>query len=205
MEKNAQRQISHALKQMVESSPQEHYTIGKILKILSGRGYPFLLIFLCLPFCFPITIPGLSTPFGLAIAFSGLRIAFAKKPWWPKYLLNKKISRHSIEKLTLKIQRIEQVLKKFVHVRWKWLIQNPSAHRIHGLNIFFLGIILASPLPIPMTNMAAALPILFISLGLLENDGLMVCLGYFFAAICYSYFFFIIWFSKQSLTYLLNF
>jgi hypothetical protein len=44
--------------------------------------------------------------------------------------------------------------------------------------IFLLGIILALPLPIPLTNLSAGWAIFLINLGLLESDGLFVILGY---------------------------
>ena len=55
-----------------------------------------------------------------------------------------------------------------------------------GLIIVLLGVFLALPLPIPTTNMGVAWPILLVSLGVLENDGLFISLGYVFALIYFS-------------------
>ena len=41
-------------------------TLAELKQSLKGRGSALLLILLALPFCF-IAIPGLSTPFGIAI------------------------------------------------------------------------------------------------------------------------------------------
>ena len=57
--------------------------IREMVEILHGRGLQFVVILLCLPFLTPVTIPGISMPFGLAIALCGLRIAFGHKPWLP--------------------------------------------------------------------------------------------------------------------------
>jgi hypothetical protein len=54
-----------------------------------------------LPFCQPIQIPGFSTPFGILLAFIGLRIAFGHRVWFPKKLLEKKISYRVLKKFLL--------------------------------------------------------------------------------------------------------
>jgi hypothetical protein len=46
-------------------------TFAELKRSLKGRGPAMLLILLALPFCF-IAIPGLSTPFGIAICLIGL-------------------------------------------------------------------------------------------------------------------------------------
>ena len=43
------------------------------------RGVAMLLLLLALPFCL-IPVPGLSTPFGIAVLLIGIRIAFRQKP-----------------------------------------------------------------------------------------------------------------------------
>jgi hypothetical protein len=45
-------------------------TLAELKRSLKGRGPAMLLILLALPFCF-IAIPGLSTPFGIAICLLG--------------------------------------------------------------------------------------------------------------------------------------
>ena len=53
-----------------------------------------------------------------------------------------------------------------------------AAKVVHGLMIFILGLFLALPLPVPLSNITAAWSILLISLGILEDDGLIVGIGY---------------------------
>ena len=45
-------------------------TLVELKQSLKGRGSAMLLILLALPFCF-IAVPGLSTPFGIAICLIG--------------------------------------------------------------------------------------------------------------------------------------
>jgi hypothetical protein len=78
-------------------------SIEEILQGLSGRWQPMILLFLSLPFCQPIQIPGLSTPFGIAIAFVGLKMIFGRYVWLPKSLLTKTITPETMQKITEKI------------------------------------------------------------------------------------------------------
>lgn len=153
-------------------------SIGKILHLLPGKGRALILIFLSLPFCQPLQIPGLSTPFGLAIALIGIRIVFGKYIWLPKKILSKNIKAATIQKITPTIFLLVKKMKRWIHPRLKWVFQFSYMHIINGLTLFFLGIFLALPLPIPFSNLAAAWSIFLIALGMLEDDGVFLLLGY---------------------------
>jgi hypothetical protein len=153
-------------------------SIQEILYTLSGKGRPVILILLSLPFCQPIQIPGLSTPFGLVIAFIGLRSAFGRHIWLPKQFLAKTISTPILKKLTRKALYLISKMKPWIHPRMDWICNSPSMQIVNGLTIATLGVFLALPLPIPLTNLAAAWSILLITLGTLEDDGLFVSAGY---------------------------
>lgn len=178
-----------SLKQLLDlTKTSTTIKIGQIFEVLAHKGYPTLLIIFSIPFCMPIQIPGFSTPFGIVLCFIGLRIAFAKHPWWPEWILEKSFSSKSLEKLISKMMKVVQVMQKVLRPRLVVLAKDPILHRLHGLLIFILAILLSLPLPIPMTNMLAALPILALGLGLLEDDGVAIIVGYFLAAICFGAF-----------------
>lgn len=149
-----------------------------IIAILSGKGRVLILILLSLPFCQPIQIPGFSMPFGIVIAFVGLRIALGKHLWLPKKLLSKKISSSTLKKITRKCLWIIKKMKRWVHPRLVWLCLPRAAQMTNGLIIFILGLLLALPLPIPLSNLAAAWSLFFLALGILEDDGVFVIIGY---------------------------
>ncbi len=154
-------------------------SVSKILYILSGRGRILIVIVLSFPFCQPIQIPGLSTPFGLAIVLIGLRIAFGKRVWLPEKLLSKKVSRRVFNQVTTKALWLIRKMKRWIHPRILWL-SAPSMHWMHGLLICANGLFLALPLPIPFSNLAFAWSIFLVGLGMLENDGLLIIVGYVF-------------------------
>ena len=160
-------------------------TIAEVLNILAGRGYPLLLTLFVLPFCQPIQIPGFSTPFGILIIFIGLRIAFGHHIWLPKFILNKSLSKDAIHKISEKGLWLTKKLTKFTRARWEFMSQHPIFHMINGIVISLLGVVLALPLPIPLSNIVVAWAILFISMGLFEDDGLFIILGYAIGALSF--------------------
>jgi hypothetical protein len=178
-----------SLEQILEiTKTTEQIQIKQILTILASRGSAALLIICSLPFYLPIQIPGLSTPFGIILSFLGLRIAFGKRPWWPKWVLEKNIKSQVIANIIQKTKGFLQLVQKILHSRLIFLIQHPFFHRLNGIVIFLLAVLLSLPLPIPMTNLIAAFPLLLLGLGLLEDDGIFILAGYFFAFLAIAIF-----------------
>jgi hypothetical protein len=166
----------NALLEKSQNSPMP--TIQDILATLSGKGRSLILIFLSLPFCQPLTIPGLSTPFGIVIAFLGLRMAFGKQILLPKRIASKEIASTTIQNIVEKSLHVMNKIRRFIHPRLRWICEYPFMDMIHGLLIVLLGLLLALPLPIPFSNLVTAWSIFLVSLGLLENDGVIVLVGY---------------------------
>lgn len=163
-------------------------SIAEILRILSGKGRSLILILLSVPFCQPIQIPGLSIPFGLAIAFIGLRTTFGKRIWLPKKLLEKKIPSPTFEKITDKTLALVRKIKSWIHPRFIWMCHSSCMEKANGLIIFVLGIFLAFPLPIPLSNLTAAWSIFLVALGMLEDDGVFVLIGYLVSLLTVAFF-----------------
>lgn len=183
-----------------ESQKKSALSIEEILEILSGKGRVLILIFLTLPFCQPLPIPGFSTPFGIMIAFIGLRMAFGKRMWLPKTILSKKISSRTIQKITRKVLQIIKKMKRFMHPRFGWQCDQGPLKIVNGLLIFFLGFLLSLPLPIPFTNLFVGWSIFLVSLGLLENDELFVLLGYLASLVTLIFFTFIFFSLKYTVS-----
>ena len=159
--------------------------VKDIISTLSLKGYATLLVLLSLPFCSPLQIPGVSTPFGVLIAFLGLRMMFGKELWLPQFLLDKTMSSLTVSKVIHYVLKVVNFLQKFLKERLSHLATSLVFEKFTGFVIFILAIFLSLPLPIPLTNFFAAVPIVCLGLGLLENDGVMILIGYFLAFICY--------------------
>ena len=175
-----------------KSKQKESLSINEILMILSGNGRLIILVILSLPFCQPLHIPGFSTPFGILVSFLGFRIAFGKRIWIPKNLLVKSVSSKVLRKISCRLLIILKKIRFLIHPRFTWFCANKTMQIFHGVLIVFLGVFLALPLPIPLTNFAPGWSIFLISVGLLEKDGLIVAVGYLTSLVAVAYLVFVL-------------
>jgi hypothetical protein len=170
--------LSEKLHTLYGNPPEGGFRVRSLFDALAGRGHAALLVVLSLPFCLPIPLLGLSVPFGLMIAFIGLRIAFRKRPWLPAWLLDKPVQPETILKMAEKCAALERRLHRMIQPRWPKVCRHPWLHFSHGITVAILAMLLALPLPIPGSNLPAAIPMLLLGLGMLEDDGLFVVFGY---------------------------
>lgn len=188
MKKKQERTIEENILLLQKKSSNSSISIKEIINTLEGRWQALLLLFLSIPFCQPIQIPGFSTPFGLLIAFIGLKIAFGKYAWLPEKILAKEISASTVQKITDHLLWLLKKMHTWIYPRLTWMCQYQVMQVLNGLAIFFLGILLALPLPIPFSNLMAAWPIFFIGLGLLEDDGACIIIGYLLSFLALAFF-----------------
>lgn len=193
--------ISHVVEKLERHVSHERgLTLDDMMVALEGKGHAAMITVLSLPFSQPIQIPGLSVPFGIVLFYSGLRIAFAQKPWLPGWLMAKKIPAATAMGLLEGLRKMSRWTEKILHPRWAFLCRRPALHRFHGILIAFLSILLALPLPIPFSNMLAAVPILLLGLALLEDDGLFLVAGYLAAIPCILFFGVLFLFGPKAVT-----
>jgi len=177
-----------ALNRLLNEAKGKSVTVKTILGVLAGRGQAVLLVVFSLPFCLPIQIPGFSTPFGILLAFIGLRIAFGRRAWLPKKLLSYSVSYHTLEKASALTIKLTQKLRFLTSTRLTWIVLARPLHIAHGITIFLLSLLLALPLPIPFSNLLVALPLVAFGLGLLEDDGLLVIVAYILVSLTILFF-----------------
>jgi hypothetical protein len=176
----ATERISDALRRLLREAAGRPLMVREMVEILHGRGLQFMVILLCLPFLTPVTLPGISMPFGLAIALCGLRIAFGHKPWLPAFILNRRISYSMLEKMVHFGCKIYEKVEKVIRPRLGFLLAGPGMGMVTGLAIALSGIFLSLPIPppFPLTNTIPGFAIIFLSLGLMERDGGLISCGY---------------------------
>lgn len=155
-----------------------HDTPVKVLmQHFEGRVYTLMLVFLALPFCQPIVLPGLSTPFGIVITLLGFRYAFAFHPWLPERFLNTHIPAKLLHTILQTGSRVLVLLEKLLHPRLTWIPDFKLTQCLSGCAIGICGICLLLPLPIPLSNLLPAIAIVVIAAALAERDGLMLIVG----------------------------
>jgi hypothetical protein len=172
-------------------SPKIHpdgITLNDLLELIGERGLFMSCLVLAAPFLIPISIPGSSIPFGLAIILITISIIFNRPVLLPKRVLDYKISKDNLETILNGILRILTPLEKFITPRILILTRGTTMIIINGSLMVFSAILLMLPLPIPLTDSLPAYGILFLALGDLERDGFLILVGYFIVIITAIYF-----------------
>ena len=178
--------LSNDLTGLRARSAGKSLTVNELEKALKGRGFAMLLLLLALPFCF-IPVPGLSTPFGIAVLLIGVRIAAGQKPWLPEFIRRKSISPKRLAKLLDGATRFARLMEKFVRPRMHFLQRWPGMMNLIGLGIASGGLLLLLPLPIPFSNTIPAWAVVCLAAGMMERDGRLVLLGYIMTLVSWAF------------------
>ena len=165
------QRLSAQLRQLADREEHDKLTLGGLMDELQGRVYTLLLLVLALPMCQPVPLPGLSTPFGVAIALLGLRFALSQRPWMPKRLLATKLSGNLFPAVMRGGARVLGVFEKLLHPRMTGVFEFGHMRFLAGAVVCLCGLLLLLPLPIPGTNMLPALTVILTAAAFSERDG----------------------------------
>lgn len=172
------RKLSDEFALILREFELETVTLREVMAMLHGRGYVLLVMMLALPFCTPIPLPGLSTPFGLIIALIGVRLAFGAKPWLPARLLDTRLPPGVFAKVFAAARKIMLWFEKLLRPRMLWVTATSRLEQAHAVPIVLCALMLLLPLPIPFSNVFPAWGVLLVAGGLLERDGAFIVSGW---------------------------
>lgn len=185
------KKLSEELADLRVRAGERAITLREVIYVLGGRAYMLLVLLLALPFITPIPIPGLSTPFGLAIALIALRLSLGQRPWLSKNLQRKELPAGFMGKVFTVAEKVLRFLEKFLRPRLTYLSDTPFLRQLHAVLMLIAALALLLPLPIPFTNSFPAWSILLMAAGLLERDGLFIIAAYLVFVIGVLYFVFL--------------
>lgn len=199
---DAPQRLSAQLRHLADREEHHELTLGGLMDELQGRVYTLLLLVLALPMCQPVPLPGLSTPFGVAIALLGLRFALSQRPWMPKRLLATRLSGHFFPAVMRGGARVLGVLEKLLHPRLVSAFDFNHLRFVAGAVVCFCGLLLLLPLPIPGTNMLPALTVILTAAAFSERDGycLIAAGGAFFLTL--AFFGALVWGGAEIISHL---
>jgi len=172
-------QISIVLKRLAAVERSEPWTLGEVLDSLEQQGVHALKVLLCIPFLFPMPIPGVSTVFGSAIAFLAVQEITGRRVVMPERVRAFKIDalkfRLVMTKASIRLERLERLFKR----RWTVLCGRKALLVAVGVTLLSAAL-LALPIPpiIPFTNTLPAIAIICVALGCMWSDGVFVAIGY---------------------------
>jgi hypothetical protein len=178
--------ISADLRSLLPLADGKALSLQQIADHLKERGWALLVLFLAAPFPIP-NIPGLSVPFGVAICFVGWAFMVRRKPWLPQFVMKTTLEFSTLNRVVPFIARLMERLERWTKPRMRWLGRGPMMNSLIGLGIVSGGFFLALPLPIPFTNGPPALSIIFLVVGMLCRDGVMIIIGHVLGLLSWAY------------------
>lgn len=153
-------------------------TLGGLMSELRDRAYSLFILLLALPFCSPVPLLGLSTPFGAVIGYLGVRLAFGLEPQLPSRLRSRRIPPRLLGSVLRLGERLLRWLERFMRKRLEFLTLSWLGRTVVGGVIAACSVLLMLPLPIPTSNLFPAVTIVCLAVGLTEDDGIVVIAGY---------------------------
>jgi hypothetical protein len=169
------RRTSEILLDFTRTFSGERVRLADLDRLLADRAFGFLLLIFALPNTLPLGIPGLSTLTGIPLALVTAQMVLGMRaPYLPRWLGERSLSRKDFRRLIEKTAPWLQRLERFMKPRWR-VFRTPMAERAVGAFCLLLAVVLA--LPIPFGNVPPAIAVTLISLGLIEEDGLLVSAG----------------------------
>jgi hypothetical protein len=151
--------------------------IGRVLATMEDRGYALALLFLAFPFVLPIPSLGMSAPIGFFLALTGLALARGGTPSLPAFLQRREIAYPALRAIAGATDRARRLSGHIVRPRLGRALSGPARSAV-GLSLCCAAVVLALPIPLPLSNFFPAAAILMLALGLLESDGLLVIAGH---------------------------
>lgn len=152
-------------------------TLGKIVEHVEEEALLIVCLISILPFMQPIPIPGLSSILGLIVMFQGVGLMLWSRPLLTNRMKAVVIPREKFDfiyKAALKFSNFTSKISAFKHP----LTNSRISHIFCGLAIVLSAGFLSLPLPIPFSNLIPALSIFLICVGLLEEDLILIVMGY---------------------------
>ena len=161
--------------QNVRSLP--HITLGKIVENVEGEAILILCLISIIPFMQPIPIPGLSSILGLIVLLQGVGLMIWSKPLLTKRMKKLNITHDRFEKIFIVAEKFSSFTSKISAFKHP-VVNTRASHFVCGLAIVLSSAFLSLPLPIPFSNLIPALSIFLICIGLLEEDIILILVGF---------------------------
>ena len=171
--------LAESVEHVIEHLPGDAVTLREVLDVIGREGMLVFCIFLALPFMVPVSIPGVSTAFGLVMGLIGVGIMADRHPWLPDRLMRKRFPadrlRLALEKGFVWIHRLGRISRPSIPV----LTHGMGMARVNGLMLIAGALLLMAPFGlIPFSNTLPGVAILFLAIGMLQRDGRSILLGY---------------------------
>ena len=168
---------SRVLQEIIRQVPAEHVTVGWLTSTFPRHSFGVVMLWLGLLAMTPVgsTVPGL-----ILVVMAVQLIVGRAEPVFPHFILTRRLPTKQLLWLGDRAIHVLKYLEKAVHPRWPMTFE--VAKRAIGVMVLLLTIVLLLT-PVPLSNVAPAMVISLISLAYIEEDGLLLSVGFLAAII----------------------
>jgi hypothetical protein len=181
--------MREALGRAVASIDGDTVTLRTLIRLIGEHGLLFISALLTIPFLIPVSIPGVSTVFGLGILLISIGITFNRAPWLPDRLQDRPISTERLKPVLIRGMGWLVPIEKVIRRRLTGLTEGMAMQRFNGFGLILGALLLMVPLGlVPFSNTLPALAILFLCIGMSQRDGWLVLAGHAMNVVTIVYF-----------------
>jgi hypothetical protein len=168
------RAFSQVLRDLAEAEG-ERLSVSEIVHEFGERGFGAIMLLVALLNLLPLP-PGGTTITGAPLLILSVQMAFGRDTvWLPRWMCRAAVNRSGFRTGLKRVLPWLEKAERLTRPRLGWAVSGP-AERLIGLACFLLACVLV--LPIWLGNIAPALAIAALSLGVVQRDGAMVLVGW---------------------------
>jgi hypothetical protein len=171
--RGAPPRLSEILTGLAEDPARDRISVADMLETMRARAFGALLLIFAFPNILP-TPPGTAGILGLPLIFLSAQMMLGLQPWLPGVIARRSMARATFQGLVTRINPWLVKAERLLRARLKVLAW-PVSQRVLGALCLVVSIALA--LPEPFANMAPAVALCLIGLGVLERDGVWILVG----------------------------
>ena len=172
--------LGDQLAAIIGQLPEDHLSLGELLKVFGDEGLLLLTIMLTLVFLIPVSIPGVSTVFGAAILLVGISRLLRRPLWLPARLRERALPAARLRPALTGgqhwVRRLEKISTPY---RLRGLVEGRAQDIFNNLAFILAALLLMAPFGfIPFSNTLPGLALLFYAIGMIQRDGTAILLGH---------------------------
>jgi len=171
--------MSQALAAAEAQVTDQDIALRDLLALLGEQGLLVFCGILAVPFLLPLTVPGMTTVFGIPMLLIGFAVMVSRVPWLPERMLRRRVAAGTARQMLAKVRGWALRFEHLVRPRALALSGSAPVNFVNGGLLVLAVLLLMAPLPlIPLVNTFPAIAIVLLCFGMAERDGLLIALGW---------------------------
>lgn len=163
-------------------------TLRDLLALLGEQGLLLFCGILSVPFLLPVTVPGMSTVFGIPMLLIGFSVMVSRVPWLPERVLLHHVEAGTARQMLATVRGWALRFEHLVRPRALALSGSALINVVNGALLMLAVLLLMAPLPlVPFVNTVPAIAIMLLCFGMAERDGVVIVLGWFATLVSTAY------------------